>query len=98
MLVQVGVWASSKSAMKTSAPELRALMTIFRSAGPVISTQRRWRSGGVDATVHSASRIARHTASKSNPRQSATPAPIVASAYPMPCRSKASIIRRVMSA
>ena len=37
---QVGEFASSKSAMKTCAPELSALITIFRSVGPVISTRR----------------------------------------------------------
>ena len=40
MLSQVGVLASSKSAMKTFAPELSALMIILRSTGPVISTRR----------------------------------------------------------
>src|SRR3972149_3408261 len=39
-LSQLGVLASSKSAMKTLAPQLRALMTILRSVGPVISTRR----------------------------------------------------------
>ena len=43
---QVGEFASSKSAMKTRAPELSALITIFRSVGPVISTRRSCRSGG----------------------------------------------------
>ena len=43
---QVGEFASSKSAMKTLAPELSALMTILRSAGPVISTRRSCRSAG----------------------------------------------------
>ncbi len=37
---QVGEFASSKSAMKTLAPELSALITILRSTGPVISTRR----------------------------------------------------------
>ena len=40
MLRQVGELASSKSAMNPSAPEFSALMTILRSVGPVISTQR----------------------------------------------------------
>ena len=40
MFSQVGQLASSKSAMKTVAPELSALMTILRSVGPVISTRR----------------------------------------------------------
>ena len=34
MFCQVGVLASSKSAMYTSAPELSALMSILRSVGP----------------------------------------------------------------
>ena len=42
----VGEFASSKSAMKTLAPELSALITIFASTGPVISTRRSWRSAG----------------------------------------------------
>ena len=52
-LSQVGVVESSKSAMKTLAPELRALMIILRSTGPVISTRRSCRSAGRGATVHS---------------------------------------------
>jgi hypothetical protein len=40
MFDQLGALASSKSAMNPSAPELSALMTILRSVGPVISTQR----------------------------------------------------------
>ena len=55
-LPHVGELASSKSAMKTLAPELSALMTIFRSTGPVISTRRSSRSRGMGATVQSASR------------------------------------------
>ena len=57
MLAQVGVEASSKSAMKTLAPELSALMIILRSTGPVISTRRSRRSWGSGATVQSLSRI-----------------------------------------
>src|SRR3954468_4439607 len=38
-LAQVGLLASSKSAMKPLAPELSALMTSLRSVGPVISTR-----------------------------------------------------------
>ena len=49
---QVGVVESSKSAMKTFAPELSALMIILRSTGPVISTRRSSRSAGSGATVH----------------------------------------------
>ena len=40
----VGEFASSKSAMKTRAPELSALIIIFRSTGPVISQRRSTRS------------------------------------------------------
>ena len=58
-LSQVGEFESSKSAMKTRAPELSALMTIFRSTGPVISTRRSWRSAGRGATVQLDSRTAR---------------------------------------
>ena len=53
---QVGELESSKSAMKTRAPELRALMIILRSTGPVISTRRSGRSAGIGATVHSPAR------------------------------------------
>src|SRR6185437_3289909 len=56
--VQLGVEASSKSAMKTLAPQLSALMIILRSTGPVISTRRSSRSLGSFATVQSASRMA----------------------------------------
>ena len=45
-LAQVGESASSRQHMKTLAPELSALMTIFASAGPVSSTRRSSRSGG----------------------------------------------------
>ena len=38
MLFQVGEVESSKSAMNTSAPEFKALIIIFLSTGPVIST------------------------------------------------------------
>src|ERR1043166_1527358 len=48
----VGEVASSKSAMKTLAPELSALITIFRSTGPVISVRRSCRSAGIEATCH----------------------------------------------
>src|SRR5213080_2450428 len=54
----VGALASSKSAMKTLAPELSPLIIILRSTGPVISTRRSRRSGGMGATVHASSRIA----------------------------------------
>ncbi len=62
---QVGERASSKSAMKTLAPELSALIIILRSTGPVISTRRSCRSGGVGATCQSASRTAAVSARKS---------------------------------
>src|SRR5687768_187419 len=52
-LLQCGVLASSMSASQTRAPELRALIVIFRSVGPVISTRRSWRSSGTGATVQS---------------------------------------------
>ena len=45
--------------MKTSAPEFKALITILRSVGPVISTQRLHRSAGRAATDQVASRIYR---------------------------------------
>ena len=64
-LSQVGVVESSKSAMKTLAPELRALMIILRSTGPVISTRRSRRSAGSGATVQSASRMSAVSGRKS---------------------------------
>ncbi len=42
--------------MKTRAPELRALITIFRSTGPVISTRRSAICSGGGATTQSPSR------------------------------------------
>ena len=53
----VGELASSKSAMKTRAPELSALIIILRSTGPVISQRRSRRSAGAGATRQSPSRI-----------------------------------------
>src|SRR3954454_20014533 len=35
--------------MKQDAPEFRALTTIMRSTGPVISTRRSWRAAGIGA-------------------------------------------------
>ncbi len=64
-LSQVGLLASSKSAMKTLAPELSALMTILRSVGPVISTRRSSRSSGRGATVQSRARTLAVSARKS---------------------------------
>ena len=54
LFAQVGELASSKSAMKTLAPELSALTIILRSTGPVISTRRSSRSAGIGATRQSA--------------------------------------------
>ena len=56
-LSQVGERASSKSHMKTDAPLFSALIIIFGSAGPVISTRRSSKSAGAGATVHSPSRL-----------------------------------------
>ena len=53
MSYQVGAFESSKSAMKTDAPQFMALMTIFRSTGPVISTRLSCRSFGKGATCTS---------------------------------------------
>src|SRR6185503_20215536 len=39
--------------MKPRAPELSALITIFRLVGPVISTRRSWSASGTGATVKS---------------------------------------------
>jgi hypothetical protein len=67
MLDQVGEFESSKSAMKVLAPELRALMTILRSVGPVISTRRSSRPGpGVAQRHETALRMA--AVSGRNPR------------------------------
>jgi hypothetical protein len=50
-----GVLASSKSASHTFAPELSALIVIFLSVGPVISTRRSMRPGAGGATRHDVS-------------------------------------------
>src|SRR5215217_4159689 len=63
-LVHGGERASSKSAMKTLAPELSALIIIFRSTGPVISTRRSFKSAGVGATCQLRSRISRVSSRK----------------------------------
>ena len=63
--VHVGEDASSKSAMKTRAPELSALIIILRSTGPVISTRRSSRPGGAGGTRQSPSRTARVSSRKS---------------------------------
>ena len=57
-LVQSGEFESSKSVMYESAPELKALMTILASTGPVISTRRRCSAGGTGAIFQSPARIA----------------------------------------
>jgi hypothetical protein len=65
ILAQTGEEASSKSAMKTLAPEFSALTIILRSTGPVISTRRSCRSAGIGATFQSPSRMCRVSARKS---------------------------------
>src|SRR3954452_24724313 len=64
MFAQLGELESSKSAMNPRAPELRALMTILRSVGPVISTRRSRRSCGTGATRQSPSRTSRVSSRK----------------------------------
>ena len=56
-LVQSGEFESSKSVMYESAPELKALMTIFASTGPVISTRRHCSAGGTGAIFQSPARM-----------------------------------------
>src|SRR5260221_7044699 len=58
MFSQVGVFGTSKSALQTDAPQLSALMTIFLSVGPVISTFRTSRAAGAGATRQVPSRTA----------------------------------------
>ena len=56
---QFGVVESSWSASQTFAPEFRALIVIFRSVGPVISTLRSINPGASAATFQErSSRIA----------------------------------------
>ena len=62
---QVGEFESSKSAMKTRAPELSALITILRSTGPVISTRRSAISSGVGATRQASARTSAVSGRKS---------------------------------
>ncbi len=50
--------------MNTDAPELRALIIIRGSAGPVISTRRSSRSAGAGATCHVAARMSAVAARK----------------------------------
>src|SRR3954454_18518332 len=52
--------------MKPVEPLFRALITILRSVGPVISTQRFWRSEGGGATCQSPSRISRVSSRQSS--------------------------------
>src|SRR6188508_253486 len=74
-LSHVGESESSKSAMKTLAPELSALIVIFASAGPVISTRRSSKSAGAAATDHSDSRTSRVSSRKSRRSPPATRRP-----------------------
>ena len=67
--------------MNTRAPALRALIIIFGSAGPVISTRRSSRSTGAGATRQSAERTAAVSSGKSGARTG----PELAHASP-PCR------------
>ncbi len=55
MLSHSGVLASSKSASHTLAPEFSALIVIFFSVGPVISTRRSTSPGAGAATRHAGS-------------------------------------------
>ena len=57
MLSHSGVFASSKSASHTLAPELSALIVIFLSVGPVISTRRSASPGAGDATCQERSSL-----------------------------------------
>lgn len=59
-----GLEASSQSASHTFAPELSALIVIFRSIGPVISTRRSSRPGAGGATRQLASSRMRRVASR----------------------------------
>src|SRR5262249_33902973 len=62
MFSQSGVFASSKSASQTFAPELSALIVIFRSVGPVISTRRSTRPGAGAGTRQRLSSLMRRVA------------------------------------
>ena len=72
---QVGDSASSRSAMNTRAPEFRALIIIFGSAGPVISTRRSSRSAGAgrDGPVGLADVARRRPGSRAGRRRRARP-------------------------
>src|SRR5215216_186337 len=66
MFSQVGEFESSKSAMNPLAPELRALITILRLVGPVISTRRSASACGSGAIRQSPSRKSRVSSGKSS--------------------------------
>ena len=61
----VGLSESSKSAINTFTSEFKALIIIFRSTGPVISTLLSRRSFGIGLTCHSDSLISLVSSRKS---------------------------------
>src|SRR5699024_9852834 len=75
-LCHVGALASSKSASHTFAPEFSALIVIFRSVGPVISTLRSTSPGAAPATCQCGSsrtpRVSVRKSSDSSPAASAS--------------------------
>ena len=77
------------------APELSALMTILRSTGPVISTRRSSRSGGIGATFQSASRMPRVSSRKSGSQPSSslvcTSARRASSSFLRPSKARCSL-------
>ena len=88
MLSHSGVLASSKSASQTLAPELSALIVIFLSVGPVISTRRSTSPGAGAATRQDrSSRMLLVCARKSS-------VPPSASARCRSCRASSSSARR----
>ena len=70
--------------MKPRAPEFRALMTILRLVGPVISTRRSWSASGTGATVKSSGAPTKSSVSPASSRawsswrasSSSAPAPV----------------------
>ena len=66
MLFHVGEFESSKSAIKTSAPEFNALIIVFRSTGPVISTCLFCKSFGIEFITQLCSRISFVSSRNSN--------------------------------
>ena len=66
MFSHSGVFASSKSASHTFAPEFSALIVIFASVGPVISTRRSTNPGAGAATCHEPTRVFEVSAKKSS--------------------------------